>query len=42
MGWVRAMNRRRQAQQPNPDRWTEPSRRNFDELAAKRDKMRGK
>lgn len=42
MGWLRAMNRRRQARGPDPERWTDASKRNFDDLHAKRDRIRGK
>jgi hypothetical protein len=40
-GWIRALNRSRARQEPDPEHWTDASRDNFDELAAKRRELRG-
>jgi hypothetical protein len=40
--WQRAMIRSQQGDEPDPDRWTDASNANFDELRAKRDQLRGR
>jgi hypothetical protein len=40
--WVAAMNRDNEEAAPAPDKWTEASRANFDELDRKRQAMRGR
>lgn len=40
--WLRTMGEQLRGPEPRPDRWDEAGRQNFDELAARRERIRGR